>query len=536
MTWKRQLYLLHRWVGIALCLFFALWFVSGFFMMYVGFPELTKGERLAGSMPLDFSTAHLDPAAAVTKLKWRDFTTRGTQSRIERVEVGEPLGDIGTPRAVRVSMIQGRPAYVVHPENGAQPRVVFADDGSVLREVTAESGRAAVADFARRSGLPIGSTTNGFEGRVHVDQWSVSGALDEHRPLLLYALNDDAGTVLYVSSRTGEVVRDTRRLERALNVCGAVIHWIYPTLIRKHPLVWEWVVDILASVGVALAISGLWIGWLRWNRRARPGKLQVPYRGLMRWHYFSGAIFGVVTVTWMFSGLLSMNPLNIDPPRRPETNQTLVYAGKPLTLEDFRLPAAGFGEGARDAILQHYAGQAFFRVTDKEGRTRLLAANEAASALPNPEAMIARAPLLLPEAEVISAEVLTAYDDYYYSRRPERRANPLPIVRVRFDDPRGTWFHLDPVAGQIVERSTRANRVIRWLYNGLHSFDIWWLWQRRPLWDIVVIVFSLGGAVLSMIGVVIGWRRLRYQSMRSASRAERASTRSEEVRAARRVQ
>jgi uncharacterized iron-regulated membrane protein len=96
-------------------------------------------------------------------------------------------------------------------------------------------------------------------------------------------------------------------MERALNICGAVIHWIYPTAIRKHQLVWEWVVDSSASIGVVLAISGLWIGWLRWNRRATPGELQVPYRGLMRWHYFTGIIFGVVTVTWMFSGLLSMN-------------------------------------------------------------------------------------------------------------------------------------------------------------------------------------------------------------------------------------
>ena len=65
MSWKRQLFLFHRWAGIVLCLFFALWFVSGLFMMYVGFPELTKGERLAGSTPLDFSTARLSPAAAI---------------------------------------------------------------------------------------------------------------------------------------------------------------------------------------------------------------------------------------------------------------------------------------------------------------------------------------------------------------------------------------------------------------------------------------------------------------------------------------
>lgn len=518
MSWKRPLFLFHRWAGIVLCLFFALWFVSGFFMMYVGFPELTKGERLAGSMPLDFSTARMSPAAAIQRLEQRDFMTRSTQSRIVSVAVEDPLGKIDTPRAMRVAMIQGRPAYVVSPANGAQPRVVFADDGTVLREVTVEAGMAAAIDFARRSGWPVMDKSVRHEGVVHVDQWSVSGILDEHRPLLRYALNDEPGSVLYVSSRTGEVIRDTRRLERALNICGAVIHWVYPTVIRKHQLLWEWVVDTLASVGVALAISGLWIGWLRWNRRAQPGKPQVPYRGLMRWHYFFGVSFGVVTVTWMFSGLLSMNPLKVDPPRRPEAMQTLVYAGKPLTLRDFDVPAEGFGPETVEAVLQHYANQAFYRITDKKGSVRLLAANESATTLPSAESMIERAPQLLPDARMISAQVLREYDDYYYSRRPERRANPLPIVRVRFDDPPATWFHLDPVSGQIIERSTRANRIIRWLYNGLHSFDIWWLWQRRPLWDIVVITFCVGGTSLSIIGVVIGWRRLRYRPVRKRTR------------------
>jgi len=33
---KRYLYLWHRWLGIVLCLFMAMWFISGVVMMYVG--------------------------------------------------------------------------------------------------------------------------------------------------------------------------------------------------------------------------------------------------------------------------------------------------------------------------------------------------------------------------------------------------------------------------------------------------------------------------------------------------------------------
>ena len=114
-----------------------------------------------------------------------------------------------------------------------------------------------------------------------------------------------------------------------------------------------------------------------------------------------------------------------------------------------------------------------------------------------------------PAEHIVDAAVLTAYDNYYYSRHPERGERSLPVIRVRFADPEHTWFHLDPLTGEVIERSTRTNRIYRWLYNGLHSFDIWWLWQRRPLWDLCVIAFSLGGLLLSCIGVTIGWRRLR---------------------------
>ena len=34
----------------------------------------------------------------------------------------------------------------------------------------------------------------------------------------------------------------------------------------------------------------------------------IPYRGQKRWHTVLGLIFGVATITWAFSGMLSMDP------------------------------------------------------------------------------------------------------------------------------------------------------------------------------------------------------------------------------------
>jgi hypothetical protein len=46
----------------------------------------------------------------------------------------------------------------------------------------------------------------------------------------------------------------------------------------------------------------------------------------------------------------------------------------------------------------------------------------------------------------------------------------------------------------------------RWLYHGLHSLDFPWLYDYRPLWDIVVITFMLGGTALMVTSLILAWR------------------------------
>jgi uncharacterized iron-regulated membrane protein len=48
----RALVILHRYLGIAIGLLMAVWFVSGIVMMYVGFPRLTEAERVRALAPI----------------------------------------------------------------------------------------------------------------------------------------------------------------------------------------------------------------------------------------------------------------------------------------------------------------------------------------------------------------------------------------------------------------------------------------------------------------------------------------------------
>src|SRR4029077_20211248 len=40
------------------------------------------------------------------------------------------------------------------------------------------------------------------------------------------------------------------------------------------------------------------------------GPSSVPYAGQKRWHTMLGLLFGLVTCTWVFSGMLSMEPFD----------------------------------------------------------------------------------------------------------------------------------------------------------------------------------------------------------------------------------
>jgi len=131
------------------------------------------------------------------------------------------------------------------------------------------------------------------------------------------------------------------------------------------------------------------------------------------------------------------------------------------------------------------------------------------------ESLLTRLGAAAPEAEIVTHDLLTSYDAYYYSRGGQA---PLPVLRVKFDDPMETWVYVDPAMSEVLAAIHRLHRVERWLYNGLHSLDFGFWYYQRPLWDIGMILLCLGALTTSMIGVWLGARRLRRDAARLAGR------------------
>ena len=75
-------------------------------------------------------------------------------------------------------------------------------------------------------------------------------------------------------------------------------------------------------------------------------------------------------------------------------------------------------------------------------------------------------------------------------------------------DAEETRHYIDPKTATVVRSYSSRNAWRRWAYNGLHSFNFPWLYNHRPLWDIVVITFMLGGTALCVTALVLAWRAL----------------------------
>ncbi|MFG5775509.1 PepSY domain-containing protein [Comamonas sp. J-3] len=499
---KRWLYLTHRWLGIALCLLFAMWFASGVVMMYVGYPKLTAQERLAHLPALPADAALLTPQQALDRAGWQ-----------------QPLQELRLNAGTA-----GKPVYVLTPSQankghagGQHATVIDATSGELLREVDANTALASAAAWASQSAEP--AQTLHYQGTVQEDAATHSRALDAHRPLHVVALAD--GTWLYISSRSGDVVRDATRSERAWNYAGAWIHWLYPLrggALDKH---WTNIVIWLSVLGTLGAISGSVIGIWRW-RFAQPYRSgrRTPYPSRsMRWHHISGLLFAAITLTWIFSGLMSMNPWKVFNSGAAPV-QTAALHGKALgTLDASATPAQllqAAGPDTRELRWLSVLGQPLVLAYGSSTTPQVLDARSAQAHTVDADALRAALPKLL-AAPITRVEVLNDYDLYYYARTEHSMTGggdkPLPIWRAVFGDEHQTWVHLDPHTGAVLGSVDSRRRIYRWLFAMLHSWDWLPLLERRPLWDAVLIALSLGGLLLSVTGTVVGWRRLR-QSLR----------------------
>ncbi|MEC4338336.1 PepSY-associated TM helix domain-containing protein [Stenotrophomonas pavanii] len=493
-TAKRWTYLVHRWLGIGGCLLMLLWFVSGMVMLFIGYPKLTPGERMAALPALGDARG------------WQGLSILPAAVQVE-------------PESVALTTLRGEPAYVVR--SGSNVGAWSAVTGQALLPVSAQRAEASAAQFAGGQAF-VGAT------RVEEDRWTHSRALDVHRPLYRVEVGGAQPGDLYVSSRTGEVVLDAPHVQQRWNYVGAWLHWLYFLRMQSVDPVWTWVVIALSALCTLVAVSGIVVGVWRWRFRGhyRSGA-KTPYvESWMRWHHLLGLMASAFVFTWIFSGLMSMNPSGV-----------FSSTGEAIDVEHYRGGAVAVdgalgdpaklltvAEAARfqpvEIQWRRIGGELFAVLLDGRGDTRIVSGGNGHLHVARwlPTAWLQQRARALSAAPMQGFVVQHAADAYFYPRAPEAMngaaVRRFPVAVVDFGDAEATRVYLDLATGDPLLTMGHRERLGRWLFYFLHSWDLPAMLRQEGARLAVLLLLSAVGTALCATATVIGYRRLRMKLRR----------------------
>ncbi len=469
----RVILLLHRYLGIGVGVMMVMWCLSGVVMMYVDYPALSEGERSAHLEPIAWTGCCSFPAVLLTD----------------------------AAAGAAIEMLAGRPVLYFDASRDARPIDLLT--GSRVDGITVGQAAATALRYA-----PGAQANPRLLGRVDRDQWTVAGDFNSQRPLYRFGLDDAAGTELYVSSVSGRAVQMTTARERFWNWLGAVPHWLYFTELRRHPGLWSQIVVYTSLLGCFLAGIGIYLGVRQ--MLAQPDGRWSPYAGFNLWHHAAGLVFGIFALSWVLSGLLSMNPWG-----------WLEGAGaqaESARIEGTAVPMARL-ESALQTLSDAHPAALALRAAPLNGRLYFVASLANGTRL-RLDAAGAPTPLVQSDFNFLSAalqdgaaaapvpQLMTQEDDFYFSRHGERVA--LPVYRTSQSP--GTRYYLDPVSGSLLAKFDAQAQAYRWLHQGLHRWDVAAALRTRPRWDVLMLLLMGGVTLICSTGVILGYRRVTRKS------------------------
>jgi hypothetical protein len=466
----RSLFLVHRYLGIAVGLLMVMWCLSGVVMMYVGYPDLAEPTRLRHLAPMDWN---------------------GCCKISDDALPGDAL-----VQEAQVEMLGNRP--VLRLRTAAGSHLVDLSTGRVIDRVSPEEAAQVARTYVEG---PASAAPHSL-GSIDHDQWTVSGNFRADRPLYHFGLNE--GTELYISGTTGRAVQMTTTGERFWNWLGAIPHWLYFTELRARPSLWSNIVVVTSLMGCFLSAIGLYIGVTQFIHR--PVGRWSSYQGLNRWHHIAGLVFGVLALSWIASGFLSMNPWGWLEGEGAQAELSRLRGNPRAAAVDLAGGLAALARlrplGIVSVKIAPLAGRLYFITTTADGQRRRFNVNAAPAPLYGADLDYIEAVLGGTDASPVS--LMTEEDAYYFSHH--RDIARLPVYRMIRTD--GTRYYLDALSGALIAKMDRGARSYRWFHQALHRLDFSAALRGRPQWDALMLLLMSGVTALCVTGAYLGYRRV----------------------------
>jgi hypothetical protein len=471
--WWSALVITHRYLGLVMSVPMLVWFLSGVVMIYVPYPHISEKQRLRALEPIAWQACCRTEEVAV------DDDSRVVSAQVEN-HSGQPVLRLRLADSSNstVDLTRGTAIHIDH-----------------------EHARAIAIDAMPRITGGSFRLVNGEQ--IEADQWTIG--LGAGKPLFRFTFDDPDRTRIYISGTNGQVVLCTTATQRFWNWLGAIPHWFYYAALRQHAELWSEILVGAAVLGTFLTALGVFLG----IAQIKFGAAFSPYRGWHYWHHVAGLLFGLATLAWVFSGLVSMNPWGFLEQRSDAAAQRRLEGRTPRWSEvRSSLNVVHSRSEVGDAVsitAAPFGGQLYWMAKRKDGTTTRLDAAGAAAALSESE--LSAAARRIAGSKDISEAGILADEDAYYFRRTE--ALDFPVYRVIVGDADHTRYYLDAKSGDLLQLVDRNGRWYRWLFSGLHRFDFADWVRARPIRDIALLACMTGGLCLAIAGTYLAFARIR---------------------------
>lgn len=475
---KNTIVKVHNILGTFLSLMFVIWFLSGFVLIYAGFPHASRKERfmhLSVFNKTDFDSIKAPPLFFKGKVD--------LEKRFER------------------------PVYRVH--NARKDQQVY--DAITLRECE-DATEQEIIDLAESFTL---AKLLSIQKMDKLDQWMPWSYYRPILPIYKCSMNDDEHTRIYISAKLGSIVQQTTRSSRWAARFGAIPHWIYFKSLRINVELWRTSIIWISSFGVIVSLSGLIVGFIRLRKKKKKESFSrySPYRKFWhKWHHITGFIFGIFVFTFILSGLFSVTDIpnwmvsvHAKKSATKTWNQKLdIKEHSKLNFSDLWAAIEG-GKPVRKVIFKTLMNQSSYWVYR--------------DCFEQPEVYVLNQEEIKKKTIYLKAEIenwcqhvypkfdynlqeLTEFDFYYQKSGMWER--PLPIYLLNVRDLDRTSLYINPNTGAVLKSFTTKDRWRRCLYRSLHTLDFPFLKEHESLRKFLLVFLSLGGTFVSLSALVLG--------------------------------
>lgn len=454
-------------------LIFVVWCLSGIILIFDGFPHASREKRFL----------HLQTFGSA------DF--EHLQAPPQKAK-----GDIA------LELCNGKPVYRL--KQGMRAEKVY--DAETLNPISS---------FSKEQAIQLSSSYC----QADVSKLIVPNQLDQWIPWSYYKLllpfykcymNDDDQSVVYVSSKTGNIIQHTTQSARWSARLGAIPHWAYFSFLRQRTGAWEKVIIILSTLGLVVSISGIIVGIIRLKRK----KGITPYKKFWyKWHHLSGFFFGLFLCTFILSGMISVTGVPDWLVFIHSSEKEKISWVKPSAEQQTALLPQTIWEAVEQK--KGIRRIAWKKVLDKTQLWIYYNNYEEPVAYTNNQGKVEKVkPYSLLEIEKIAQVIFKKndfnvslqrnYDSYYAPSA--MRFHPKPVYKITLNDVASTWLYIDPATGENVQKIDRNYRARRWLYRALHTFNFPWLQKADWLRKAILLLLCLACFAISLTGCVLKYK------------------------------